>query len=445
MKNIIISGACVTIAAMAGGAAAQSAAPASENREGLPASYRGPASAVAAIVDDTVITTLDVEQRMKMMLISASGRISREMLPQVERQAVRDLVEEQLQLKEAKEYKLTPATGDVDKQLIGMAASSGMTLPQFEAALKAEGVSMQSLRSQVGASIVWPELVAGKFGKRVRVNDDEVNDTLARMREDATQEQFLVSEICLPVPAPDQAQAYYDGAMQLLEQMRKGVPFSVVAQQFSGCPTAASGGDMGWVRAGELPPELDAAIRTLPPGAVTSPIPVDNTFMILALRDKRAAVKQGEKTWTLAYASVPASLGENAARLKFENLEAADVCAGRAQRQDLGPNVGLALIENVTLARIDARFRDTVDALGRSDTSPPVAADDMLHAFYACEVDEGLGIPSRSAVEDRLYQRELEKMSQQYLRDIERKATVDIRIGRAPAPQAQPAPTAPQG
>jgi peptidyl-prolyl cis-trans isomerase SurA len=433
------------MALIATDAVAQAPAPAPENREGLPATYRGPASAVAAIVDDTVITTLDVEQRMKMMLISAGGRISREMLPQLERQAVRDLVEEQLQLKEAKEYKVTPEPGDIDKQLVGMAASSGLTLQQFEAALKAEGVSIQSLRSQVGAGMVWPELVAGKFGKRVRVNDDEVDDTLARMREDATQEQFLVSEICLPVPEPSQAQAYYDGAVQLLDQMRKGVPFSVVAQQFSGCPTAAAGGDMGWVRAGELPKELDDAVRTLPPGAVTSPIPVENTFMILAVRDKRAAVKQGEKTWTLAYASVPASLGANAARLKFESLASADVCGGRAQRQDLGAGVGLALVENTTLSRIDPRFREAVDALQRGDTSPPIEADEMLHAVYACEIDEGLGIPSRAAIEDRIYQRELEKISQQYLRDIERKATVDIRVGRAPSPLSEPAPAAPQG
>jgi len=413
--------------------AQQAASAGPDSRAGLPASYTGPASAVAAIVDDKVITTLDVEQRMKMMLISAGGRISMEMLPQIERQAVRDLVEEQLQLKEAAQYKLVPDKADVDKRLRAMAAASGMTMDQFEAALRAEGVSTQTIRTQIGAGLVWPELITGKFGKRVRINDDEVDDTLERMRADATQEQFLVSEICLPVPSPDQAQAYYDGSMQLLEQMRKGVPFTVVAQQFSGCPTAAAGGDMGWVRAGELPRELDAAIRSLPPGAVTNPIPVDNTFMILALRDKRAAVQQGEKTWTLAYASAPASIGANAARAIFDRLPSADVCGGRSQRQDLGANVGIALVENVTLSRLDQRFRDAVDALGRGDTSPPIEIDGMLHAVYACEVDEGLGIPSRSAIEDRIYQRELEKISQQYLRDIERKSTVDIRTRSAPA------------
>lgn len=435
MNKSLFSYACVAFFALSSSPhAQQDAAQDAENRAGLPAAYTGPASAVAAIVDDKVITTLDVEQRMKMMLISAGGRISREMLPQIERQAVRDLVEEQLQLKEAAEYKLVPEKDEVDKQLRAMAAASGMTLDQFEKALKAEGVSPQTLRSQIGAGLVWPELVTGKFGKRVRINDDEVDDTLERMRADATQEQYLVSEICLPVPSPDQAQAYFDGSMQLLEQMRKGVPFSVVAQQFSGCPTAAAGGDMGWVRAGELPEELDKAIRSLPPGAVTNPIPVDSTFMILALRDKRAAVQQGEKTWTLAYASAPAEIGANAARTKFEKLASADVCGGRAQRQDLGPGVGVALVENITLSRIDPRFRDAVDALGRGDTSPPIEVDGMLHAVYACEVDEGLGIPSRSAIEDRIYQRELEKISQQYLRDIERKSTVDIRTRTAPSP-----------
>ena len=72
--------------------------------------------------------------------------------------------------------------------------------------------------------------------------------------------------------------------------MRGGVPFSVVAQQFSACTSAAVGGDMGWVRAGELPEELDQAIRDIPIGAVTNPVPSQGAFMILALRDKRAAV-----------------------------------------------------------------------------------------------------------------------------------------------------------
>jgi peptidyl-prolyl cis-trans isomerase SurA len=412
-----------------------------ESRDGLPDTYDGPASAVAAIVNDKVITTFDVQQRMRMMLMSAGGRITPQMLPQVQRQALRDLVEEQLKLGEAKNYDLKPEDGEVAGELRNMAAQSGLTPEQLEEALKADGVSIDSLKTQISAGIVWPRLVQGRYGKRVRVDKDEVESTIERMRADATQEQFLVSEICIPVPSPDQTQAYYEGGMQLLEQMRKGVPFAVIAQQFSACTTAAAGGDMGWLRAGELPEDLDAAVRQLPPGAVTNPILSEGAFMILAVRDKREAVKQGEMSWTLAFASTPVETGRAAARTALEKLKTAEACAGgRTLRQDLGPDVSVAMVENVTLPMIDERFRSTVENLSRDELSEIVEADGSLQALYACEIDEGLGIPSREAIEDRLYSRQLERIAQQYLRDVERKSTVDIRLVNPDDPAARQAP-----
>lgn len=431
---------CAAAATLATAAEAQTAQPSPKGREGLPASYQGPASAVAAIVNDTVITTYDVQQRMKLMILSAGGRVDQRMIPQLQQQAVRDLVEDSLKIQEAKKFELEAAEQDIAAQFKQMAAQSGQTPEQLETILKMDGVSKKALETEIASSLVWPQLVQGRYGKRVRVNDDEVDQTLERMRADATQEQILVSEICIPVPSPDQAEAYYQGSLQLLDQMRKGVPFAAVAHQFSACTTAAAGGDMGWMRAGELPPELDEAVRNLPPGSVTNPIPTDGAFMILAVRDKRAAVKQGEKTWTLAYASTPVSTGRAAARTQLEKLATAQACVGgRTLRQDLGADVGIAIIENAKIADIDERFQPAVEALDRAELSEMIEADDAFHVLYGCEVDEGLGIPSRDVIEDRLYSRQIERIAQQYLRDVERKSTVDIRLGQQrPAPVEAP-------
>ena len=427
-------------AALCSLAAAQSAP---ENREGIPATYTGPANSVAAIVNDTVISTFDVQQRMKLMLLSAGGRIAPQMLPQLQQQVVRDLVQDQLKIQEAKKYDLVISDDEIADEIRQMAGQSGKTPDELLALLKKDGISGQTLKNEVASNLVWPRLVQGRYGKRARVSDDEIESTLERMRSDATQEQTLISEICIPVPSPDQTQAYYDGSLQLLEQMRKGVPFAVIAQQFSACTTAAAGGDMGWVRAGELPEDLDAAVRDLPPGSVTNPISTDGAFMILAVRDKRAAVKQGEKAWSLAYAATPLSTGRAAARTKLEKLATAEACAGgKTLRQDLGPDVDVAVVENATLSMIDERFRPAVENLGRNELSEIVEADDTLSVLYACEVDEGLGILSRAAIEDRLYSRQLERIAQQYLRDVERKSTVDIRLKSQPEAEQNRQPSA---
>lgn len=404
-----------------------------ESRAGLPTGYSGPASAVAAVVDDKVITTYDVQQRMKLMLLSSGGRISAQMLPQLQTQAVRDLVEEQLKLKEAKQFELVIDEKEIQAELRQIAADGRVTVEQMEAQLKSDGISIDTLRQQIETTIAWPRLVQGRFRSRVRIDQDEIDDTLNRMREDATKEQYLVSEICIPVPEPSQAQAYYDGALQLIEQMRRGVPFIAVAQQFSACPSAATGGDLGWIHTGELPKEIDNALRELPPGAVTNPIASEGAFMIMAVRDKRAAVVAGEQSWTLAYASAPLSMGRNDALLALQKLSTADAC-GSALRLDLGPNIGVARLESMKLGDIDARFREAVSDLDRGDLSGAIEADDALHMVYVCEKDEGLGLPSREAIGDRIFSRQLTRIAQQYLRDVERKTMVDIRL-KPEAPQ----------
>ncbi|MGE0409367.1 MAG: peptidylprolyl isomerase [Amphiplicatus sp.] len=435
--NLYVKTACYAIVswlfAAAGAGAASSAPGKADGREGLPDSYQGPASAVAAIVDDKVITTYDLQQRIRLMIISSGGQIDPQMLPQVQTQALRDLIEERLKLLEAKKYELEIEDKEVDAELRSMAQQSGATLDELAKSLEASGVSMPTLRQQISANIAWPRLVHGRYKNRIRIDQSEVDDAVERMREDATKEQFLVSEICIPVPNPSQAKTYYDGSLQLIEQMRRGVPFVVVAQQFSACPSAATGGDLGWIHAGELPPEIDNALRALPPGSVTNPIPSEGAFMIMAVRDKRAAVVAGEQSWTLAYASAPVSMGRNEARRALEKLSTADACGGGALRLDMGPNIAVSLIENAKLGDIDPRFHAAVEDLDRGDLSSVVEADGAFHIVYVCDKDEGLGLPSRDAVEERIYGRKLNQIAQQYLRDVERRTMVDVRLKTQPA------------
>lgn len=387
-----------------------------------------PPSAVAAVVNDSVVTTFDVRQRIKLMLISSGGQIPADALPQLQAQALRDLIEERLKLGEAKKFELEVTDAEIDEELAVMAAQSNITPQQLFQSLEQSGISIKSMREQMEVQIGWPTLVQGRFSDRVRVSDDEIEDTLDRMREDASKEQFLVSEICIPVDDPSRAQEFYQGSLQLIDQMRRGVPFAVVAQQFSACTTAAVGGDMGWVRAGELAPEIDEALRALAPGSVTNPIPSEGAFMIMAVRDKREAAVAGEPTFTLAYAAADAGLGNAAAHAALEKVKSADVCGGRALRIDLGEGVGYSLLENVTLDQIGEKFRPFIEDLNREEQSAAIEQDGAFHTAYVCDKDEGLGLPSRAALENRIFGRQLSRIGQQYLRDLERDSMVDVRV-----------------
>ena len=150
--------------------------------------------------------------------------------------------------------------------------------------------------------------------------------------------------------------------------------------------------------------------------------------MILAVRDKRAAVTPGEQSFTLTYANAPVSMGQNAARQAFDNLSTAASCTGGALRTDLGENIGFAFLENMTLDKIEPVFGTHIENLERGETSPMIQEGGAYHVVYVCDKDEGLGLPSRLAIESNLTERQIARISQQYLRDLERLSTIDIKI-----------------
>jgi hypothetical protein len=59
-----------------------------ETGDAVSADAEIPHEAVAAVVNDRVITTFDVRQRLRLALISAGGRIPIEALPQLEQQVL---------------------------------------------------------------------------------------------------------------------------------------------------------------------------------------------------------------------------------------------------------------------------------------------------------------------------------------------------------------------
>src|SRR5262245_59279139 len=75
------------------------------------------AQGVAAVVNDNVISTFDVRQRATLLLVSAGLDRTPEMQQRARAQALRDLVDERLQLEEARRFEISVTQDAVDRRL----------------------------------------------------------------------------------------------------------------------------------------------------------------------------------------------------------------------------------------------------------------------------------------------------------------------------------------
>jgi peptidyl-prolyl cis-trans isomerase SurA len=394
---------------------------------------------VAAIVNDDIVSTYDLVQRMRLLVLTAGIQPTQENLPQLQREALRGLIDEHLQIQELrrieKENKIEIVASDaeVDDAIADMARSSGnMTGPQLVAQLAAAGIGAETLRAQIRAEISWQGYISGRFRSRLRIGRDQIKATLDRMTAQASKPQFQLSEVYIEASRVGGMDVAVQGAQSLIAQMQQGAPFPAVARQFSASPTAANGGDAGWISAGEMPAEVDAVLDQLRPGQLSAPIPTQDGVYIIYLRDKRA----GSNVTMVTLKQVAVPLEESATP---EQVQAAGVtleglrkkitgCSDLEAKAASDPSVLAGDLGEAELGTLAPDFQTAVAATPDGQLSQPIRTSMGLHLIMVCgRRASGAQLPTPEQVESRLISVQLSNISKRILRDLRTSATIETR------------------
>ena len=111
-----------------------------------------------------------------------------------------------------------------------------------------------------------------RYAGSVIITEEQIDTALTRLEDGADRAQFLVSEIFLSVDQPEDEEDVRVVAAQIFQQLNFGAVFPQVARQFSQSPSAAGGGNIGWVQQGQLSEMIDAALTQMQPGELAAPI-----------------------------------------------------------------------------------------------------------------------------------------------------------------------------
>src|ERR1700722_4375059 len=169
-----------------------------------PPQAAGPEMRIAAVVNDEVISVFDLISRLRLVLLSSNIPDSPDARKKVEAQILRALVDEKLQLQEAKKANVVATDDEINNSLAQIEKQNNMQPGQLNEFLKSHGIDRSSLINQVTASLVWAKLVRRKAAETVEISDEEVDDAMKRLKEHAGEPQSRVAEIFLAVDNPSQ-------------------------------------------------------------------------------------------------------------------------------------------------------------------------------------------------------------------------------------------------
>jgi len=425
-----------------------------------PASAADSVQRAAAIVNGVVISTYDLDQRVRMVLASSGGGQNEAAQSRMREGVLRTLIDEILQLKEAERVELKITEADIDQGIDRIGEQNNTTRDAIMKSLAASGVDPQTLRTQIKAELAWSQILEGALAPRIRITDADVDAEMARIEEGAKKPQYLASEIYISFDSEQDEPRARRMIQQIYQQLQTGTSFPQLAQQFSESSTGARGGDLGWVQDSDVPAEVWATMQKMRLQTVSPAIRAANGYYLIALRDKMrpagtadeappappgrpAGVPAGSVKLKRIVLGIPPSMtdAQRDAYLASAMQLRESIRGCQGLEEFLKPIRGVALVDLPVLPVQDLapEIQAIVRGLNPSDVSQPyfsvegeqrlmnmlvVCGDRIREDFIPSRAFE---MPSREQVESRMFNAELSVLARRYMRDLRRDAAIEIR------------------
>jgi len=412
--------------------------------------HTGAGLAIAAIVNDEVVSGYDLDQGVKLLVGSSGVQPSPEEMARIKAQVLRQLIDEKLKMQETKRLKVEVKDSEVEDQLNYIASRNNTTVDEVKKQLAKQGVALSTLKNQIRADLQWNELVQGRYGPDVNIDPAEVQRLIDKAKSNADKPQYDVVQIFLGVDSPNDDAKVKQQAIDLIGQLKQGHPFEQLAQNFSQDASAANGGEIGWVFQGELAKPLDDWLRTAHRNEVTQePIRTIAGYYVLAVRGTRnvAAPPTPVGEVHLMQILVPLDTyasADTAKRTRDQLIAAARTVKSCDKIDAAFASIPSAKVEDISprpLKALPAPFQERVAKLTEGTVSTdPMRSDEGWITVALCGEpksaanDDGdddasaKGVPTEDSIKQQLFEQQISMLSRRYLRDLRRDAVIDSRI-----------------
>ena len=252
-----------------------------------------PIDAVRVVVNDDVITRLELAQRMQTVVQQLQKQGTQ--LPErgiLEKQVLERMIMEKLQLQFAKENGVRVDDAQMESALQRIAQQNKFdSLAAFRSKLEKDGIDFARFREEIRGEILSVRLREREVDSKLFISDSDIEvylDTQAKQGNRG--EQLQLAHILIVVPEQATAEnlrGLQRRAEEALQKLRTGAPFAQVAAGYSDARDALQGGMIGWRPSNELPSLFADALAALQPGQLSDILRSPSGFHILKLLDRR--------------------------------------------------------------------------------------------------------------------------------------------------------------
>ncbi len=382
--------------------------------------------AIAVIVNDEVISRYDVNQRVRLILVTSGIPATEENVKRIEEQAIKALIDEKIQIQEAIKLEVPESPDEINLMLENIARGNQTTAEGILESITSQGVNSETLLNQIKSELLWNKIVRGRFSSYINISDEEVNIIYDRTIQNINNSQYDISEIFIGFENESEEKDAKELTERLTEQLKNNIAFEPVAQQFSQAPSSGQGGFIGWVSEGQLDPDIISNIKNLEVGSVSNPIKTINGYYIIKLNGKS---EEG---------------GKNPMKNQYDLISVSFNIEDKAMAKDFSDNFMSCkrldgLLENYNQKEVNIIGKRLLQELPKElhkellkknagNALSPRFSEENIDIILICDRKDDIGIQvNRDVIEDNIYSQKMGMMSRRHLRDLRRDAVIEYR------------------
>ncbi|MEE8380810.1 MAG: peptidylprolyl isomerase [Thermodesulfobacteriota bacterium] len=269
---------------------------------------------IVAVVNDDIITLSELREitvpYLKKMKARYSVNYDEAQIKETESRILDQLIDEKLVKQEVVRLKIVISEKEVTMGVEDMMKNTNLSEDQFKKALAEQDITMEEYREQMKNEMERLRLLDAEVKSKVQVKEKEIESYYKEHMDNFnTPPEVRLQQILLMIPpgASEQEISQIRGrAEEIVQKIKKGEDFTSLVRLYSQDSSAATGGDIGFFKQGELMPAINEVAFSLYIGEASSVIQTSAGFHIIKVLEKRERQKMTEEErnkeiWDILY------------------------------------------------------------------------------------------------------------------------------------------------
>lgn len=241
-------------------------------------------NSIIAKVGNEIITSFELENKIKTILFFSNQNVNQENIDKVKRQALKSLINSKLMVEELKKYNFDTKNANTDQYLKDIASKMSLTNEELIKLFEMRKINFERYIEEIKINLTWQKFIYQLYSSKVSIDENQINNELNKIiSEKKTLLEYNLAEIELDILDEKKKES-------IIEEVKLNITnsgFENTAKKYSISKTSIDGGNLGWVNSASLSDNILNELNNLSEGEVSKPFISSENILFLKLLKKR--------------------------------------------------------------------------------------------------------------------------------------------------------------